>query len=499
MTTLASQLQSLTQRVGTNSNKLRTEDERASFVANVRADLASIIHLYNTKVQPTLGSLEVQVLTDGIAGTNVYTKVGATVADGAAYYNSLTSQEKTIKETLDYFISELARLENLITNIDDAATYDDTVITTGLATVSDDLAQLTLDTMGPDYTLDSDGVANLAYSLSQVVDALGALFTGYVPTGNTYDTTYPALSFTGSTLQGAYDSGIVGAGDIELDNGLGHVIIKDDPVTPIETYLEWQDDSGATKGLLGKDGLELKTNTAKAILDKRVADPTYLADRGQVYTKADGTSGSTELHYKNSSASDAAVEVTRGPRVKELEVGCDFILGNRLVSIGSTVTNVTIGVAPNTDMQYQILEFPNAGTTTAYTHFTRPIDEAGQRPANLLVEVYSIPSTNAGVGNVAYTLTLYVNDTTAGVGSQIETLPLGSSIQPLNWNSLGSQTTPGFVMPADVNKIQRSVWSATLDDVSGLVTFKLQRDPTVGSDTYTGTVGILSMRVMWYR
>lgn len=200
MALLSDELAALVQRTGSNTGKLRTERQRAAFSANARADLASIIYQFNTVYKPLVETLSSTValnaLDFGLSGNVIFTNIAATAASADAYWDSTNIRVRTIKETVDVLLSEISRLENAIDSIGAATSYDDTAVRNLIATNSFDLQQLAEDTMGPNYTLDGDAAPNLTYALSQIIDAMGANFTGYVATGNTYVSTYPALSFS---------------------------------------------------------------------------------------------------------------------------------------------------------------------------------------------------------------------------------------------------------------------------------------------------------------
>jgi len=197
---LSDEVKALTQRTGTNTGRLRTEQERSAFSANVRADLASIIYQLNVVYKPLIEKLSstdnLNALDFGLAGNVMFTHIAATEADAFAYYDASLVRPRTIKETIDVLLSELARLENLVEVVEGADEYDDTELRNLIAGNSLDLEQLAKDAMGDEYTLDGDGEANLVYSLAQAVDAIGAFFSGYPGTGNTYTDAYPPLSFS---------------------------------------------------------------------------------------------------------------------------------------------------------------------------------------------------------------------------------------------------------------------------------------------------------------
>ena len=195
---LDKELQSLVQRSGTNTGRMRTEAERASFSANVRKDIASIVYQLNVvykELVKTLSSADgLNALDFGLSGNVIFTHVNATEADAEAYYSVDQARARTIKETIDVLLAEIARLENELQAALDTQEYDDSEIRSLISTNGLDLLQLAADTMGSNYTLDGDGLPNLTYSVSQAIDAIGAFFSGYPGTGNTYTSPYPTLS-----------------------------------------------------------------------------------------------------------------------------------------------------------------------------------------------------------------------------------------------------------------------------------------------------------------
>lgn len=195
---LSKVVKKIVQRTSTNTGKLRTEDERAAFSNNVRADLASILDQLNTVYYPLVSTLmseqTLNALDYGLSGNIVKTHITADAASATAYWDSSLARARTVKETIDVLLSEIARLESLITELGDAQAFDDSELWAELNEQDLDLRQLAKDTMGPNYTLDGDGNANLTYSISQALDAIGSFFTGWPGTGNTYTSTFPSLS-----------------------------------------------------------------------------------------------------------------------------------------------------------------------------------------------------------------------------------------------------------------------------------------------------------------
>ena len=498
MPLLSEEIQTLVQRVGANAGKLRTETERAAFVANVRSDLANIIYQYNNVLRPLLASLPDEILETGLNGAHLYTHSEASSADAIVFYSSTLARQLTIKESFDVLSSEVSRIENLITNIDTSSIYDDSALVTSVDTLEQDIAQLAEDTMGANYTLDGDGAPNLTYSLAQIVDAIGAFFAGYTPSGNTYSTTYPAISFSGDTLQGAYDSGSTDAGEIELENAKGHLIIKDDPIAPLDTYLEWKDDTAASLGELNSEGLLLKTDTAAVTLSSRSTEPTVASGYGAMIVMDDGTSGDPEMHYHNSIAPDVT-QVTRDGLVKELEIGSDWItpLQMQQTSTPPSRNNIVLGVAPTTDMEYAAVQLPDGSVTLLYVSLARPKDEDGNFPSRAYIQIFAAPTTNPGAGPYAYSLNLHAHDT--GAPEIADIIGSSNNLTPLAWALISTNTSSAINMPGDLNRLDEHGWLVTMGSSTGLLPLKIERDSALGSDTFIGEVSILGMRITWYR
>ena len=234
---LTDELQSLVQRSGTNTGRMRTETERAAFADNVRKDVAAIVYQLNTVykelVQVLSSEQDLNALDYCLSGNVIYTHIRATAADAEAYWSDDQARARTVKETIDVLLAEIARLENEIQQAIDQDEYDDVEIRALIQGNSLDLVQLAHDAMGPNYTLDGDGLPNLSYSVTQALDAIGAFFSGYPGSGNTYTTTYPTLSLA------------VNLSEINIDTTLDQAVITGLPtdLRTIRTFVG-MDDSG---------------------------------------------------------------------------------------------------------------------------------------------------------------------------------------------------------------------------------------------------------------
>lgn len=200
MNQLNKTIEQLSQRTSSNTGKLRTEDERAAFSNNVRADIASILNQLNKVYYPLVKTLmseqALNALDYGLSGNVIKTHITANAASAKAYWDERLVRARTIKETIDVILAEISRLENLVNILSKGSTFDDSEIWNELNEQDLNLKQLALDTMGPDYVFGGDGLSNLNYSLSQSIDALGAFFNGWPGTGNTYTTTFPSIALS---------------------------------------------------------------------------------------------------------------------------------------------------------------------------------------------------------------------------------------------------------------------------------------------------------------
>jgi|15BtaG_2_1085339.scaffolds.fasta_scaffold00038_24 hypothetical protein len=252
---LNDELQSLVQRSGTNTGRMRTEAERASFSANVRKDLASIVYQLNVVYRELVRTLSSEdganALDLGLAGNTIFTHVTATEADADAYYSSDLARARTIKETIDVLLAEIARLENELQAALDSDEYDDTELRGLIAVNGLDLLQLAKDTMGLNYTLDGDGEPDLTYSLSQAIESIGSFFAGFPGTGNSYTSTYPALSLTVLLSQVTIDTTLPQSTITGLPTDLSYIrqfigMATSGPETP--GYSAWSPNAFITNG-----------------------------------------------------------------------------------------------------------------------------------------------------------------------------------------------------------------------------------------------------------
>lgn len=261
-------LKKKTQRTSSSTNKLKTDDERASFANNVKADLAGIYEQLNQVHYPLLASLasesSVNALETGLCGNVIKTNIFANSGSSKVYWDSSSSKVKTIKESLDTLLAEIARLETVIARSNSTQGYNDSALQSEITDIGLHLQQLLIDTMGSDYVLDSDGLPNRNYSLSQAVDAIGNFFTGF-PALGTYDTTFPALSLQVLLSQISLDTTIPVSTITDLSSHL-------DSIKTFTGQDLWSDSTpdysahGANVSLSNGDSLELALHKLDAII-----------------------------------------------------------------------------------------------------------------------------------------------------------------------------------------------------------------------------------------
>lgn len=201
--TLTTKNSRLVQASGSNTGKLRTDADRASFQNNVKADFAALYDQHNNLVYPLFSSLrsgpnQDDAVEHGIEGRTVTTYGDATQGSSACYWDSVNSRPRSIKETVDYLLSEIASVENAISLATSSST-DTSTLEALVDCLRNDITQLTGDTLGPDYVLGCSGTAELTWSLARHVHELfSQLVVGGPGLGVTFsgEPAYPALSLS---------------------------------------------------------------------------------------------------------------------------------------------------------------------------------------------------------------------------------------------------------------------------------------------------------------
>jgi hypothetical protein len=246
MPNLDENLENVNQRTGSSGGNLSTVEDRRRFQTNVRIDIASIMNQMNVVYKPLLEALSKEVGIDaldlGLSGNVIFTHIGATAADATAYWDSQLNRTRTVKETVDVLLSEIGRIENLVSSIEPAGVAAPVAETDRITNNELNLRQLRKDSMGPAYSFDNDGLPDLTHPLSQHIDALGAFFSGFPGTGNAgFTTSYPALSLN------------ILLSDITIDTTLAQSTIDDLPT-----------DLSSIRAFIGMDTVGPETPTYSA-------------------------------------------------------------------------------------------------------------------------------------------------------------------------------------------------------------------------------------------
>ena len=453
---LTEEVQTLVQRSGTNTGGMRTEAERASFAANVRKDIAAIVYQLNTvhkTLVEVLSSEEgLNALEFGLSGNIMYTHIQATEADADAYWSDDQARARTIKETIDVLLSEIDRLENELQQALDNNEYDDTDVRALIAANDLDLEQLAKDSMGPNYSLDGDGEANLTYSLSQALDALGAFFTNFPGTGNTYATTYPTITLT------------VNLSDINIDTTLAQATITGLPtdLANIRTFIGMNDS----------------------------------ADTGPDYTP-DGGAGPLKVVANGDPLETAIYKLDQASGGVELEIGHTAIYAhdwNKTFAAAGPSIGLTEWAVPNT-MVLRTLDFDDQVQEEAYATVPIPQDENGDRPTRFKVIAHMVLKPVGGYPGGAGVMMGISSSSIPGIN------PVGNKtiINP-GWQGNVGVSQTGLTAGNQDNLLVFEFATTTLaSNPLGLLNLRLSRLVGDVADDWGDDVGLIVAHVVWYR
>lgn len=497
-------LKQVIQRTSNNINNLANVSDRALFLKNIAYDLANIIQQIDQVYYPLFSSLisqpSLNALEYGLSGNIIKTNADATISSSAVYWNSVQARPASIKETTDILLGEITRLENLVDQIRNAIEYDDSELRDGLDLLTKNLEQVTLDTMGTEYSLTALGEATLEYSLSQAIDAIGTFFGGFPSTGNSYSTTFPNLTKPVTTLQEAYDALETEAGTLVLNNTQGGLKLNGEAGLGI--VLDVQSDS-FTRFSVEPEKVKVETPLLLLSVTEETI-PTLDATYGQLLSVTiENDDIENELCY---SSDLNTVQLTYRGRVMEYEMGSQFIPASDFVPMGMTpsLQTITLGASPATDMAYKGLVFAGAGAAeTAYFYISVPHDLWQTGPQAFLLNILTIPITAGGGGAVRYTLAITQNDP-AGLGGNTDAYALltGDSVVP-SWDNDSPLQGSLFNDPADLNKIIYFSQTILLQNLAsstlGFLPFKVTRDSANVADTFTGSIAIIGAHITWYR
>ena len=314
MPRLDEKLEQIQQRSGSNTLNLRSDGGLTAFAVNTKKDIASIVDQLNNVYKPLVEGLSstssLNALDFGLSGNVLFTHINATAASALAFYDTAQARPRTVKETVDVLISEIARLETEIDRGISVDAYDDAELRALINKNDLNLKQLKLDAMGSNYTFDNDGVADLTYPLSQHIDAIGTFFSGFPTTGNTYTATYPSLALSVLLSQITIDTTLSQSVISGLTADLNYIrtfigMDTTGPETPTYT------DHGAVTTVSDGDSLEeaiQKLDVAVAAVS--TVDLQEAFDNGNEITVANGTGAGVVLNG-NDSTSDNLIELNQ--------------------------------------------------------------------------------------------------------------------------------------------------------------------------------------------
>jgi hypothetical protein len=317
-------IDTVVQSTGANTGSLTTTADRASFQTNVKADIARLVQQYNNVVYPAIsvlrsGPTKDDVLEHGIEGRTVTTFGDATEDAAECYWNTAIGQPASIKETIDYLLSDLARLENLIAAFAVATVFDDTSILSAINCLQLDRSQMAKDAFGTSYSVDCDGNADLTYSLAHHVDALGAMFSGFPGTGLSHSGTYPTLSLS------------ILSSNITWNSIIPQTVVASLPpnLAAIRTFVGMDAPNDSTPDYSAHVGSPLvwisdadSLEKAIALLDQAVG-PTLGANVGggrQVYKNKTANT----LNFRTFGSASGLIGVTQGLNLIDLDLNADL-------------------------------------------------------------------------------------------------------------------------------------------------------------------------------
>lgn len=384
------------------------------------ADIANLVFQWNRVGYVLFNSLPsadgINALDFGLAGNAIFTHVNANAASAPAYYNAGLARPKTIKETFDTILAQIAALQTPVTIGTPGTEYDDTALRSMIRVNQFNLDQIRKDTFGRRYSYDADGEADRDYPLAQHLDALGSFFDGYPGSGNTYTDAYPALSLNIALSDLVIDTTIPQSGITNLTSHLNNIrtFIGMNTATSTPLYSA----HGAVGVVTDGDSLELAIQKLDAEMTSFISSGATLQsafDGGHELTIATST-GHGVVIVNNDNTSEAAIKITTNaskPGLKVLtstvdstQAGIDVVIdstGGKGMSVRNS-TNTSIAAFVDTRSSGA-----NASSSTAY--FLRNLPSASTNDA-----VVKILNNHASDDQNA----LYVSN--LGIGYAIETV-----------------------------------------------------------------------------
>ena len=223
--------------------------------------------------------------------------------------------------------------------------------------------------------------------------------------------------------------------------------------------------------------------------------PTGIVEGGQVFTYVESFAGvaTTELMYADDQG--AYPQVTRQGRVREYEMGSQFIYSNSMIPAATPPTRViaNMGAAPGSDMSYDLIDFPGTGNpTTAFVYVSPPIDDENSPPTAAKISLFATPRTNPGAAaGLTFAFKIDHHDPAATASANDTSIIVQANPLSPTWDSRAYNPSTTFTIPGDIHKLYVIDKTIQIKDIGGapcLIPFKIQRDPANAGDTYTGDV-----------
>jgi len=386
----------VTQRTGSTSGSPQNEAEAAGFRTGIKLDIASVMNQMNNVYYPLFSTLSstdaANALTLGLAGNVLFTHIGATAADASAYWDAGLARTRTIKETVDVLLTQISDLENQISFTVDVAAYDDAALTGLVNNNTLNLKQLRLDAMGENYGFDNDGAKDLTYPLSQAIDAMGAFFTGYPGSGNTYPGTpvYPTLALAVNLSDVVLDTTV----PVSTITGLGTFL------TNVQTYT----------------GMSSSSDTA----------PTY-STHGAITTVTDGHQLERAIQ-----ALDAGIAASSGA-----------------YSTAANITSNTVGDVTADDFVHGSTTLDDAGVVAHDNRMLFDKSAAAFRAGSVTGTMWDLASRGSfsaafGLDNTASGIASFVGGGTENVAAALSSVIAGGGASG-SGNTIGATSSLAFI------------------------------------------------------
>jgi len=339
-------LRTLVQASGSNTGKLRTDADRASFQVNTKSDFAALFHQHNALIYPLLVALRSgpemdDALALGLEGRTVTTFGAATSSAATCYWDPTNERPRSIKETIDCLIAELARIENIFSLETSIGDYDDSALVSAIACLNLNDTQLSKDILGPNYTLDCDGNNDLPYSLARHIhEFMTQLVNGYPGAGLTFtgEAAYPSLSLTVLLSQVTIDTTLPPT-VIDSTSGGPNTLVDD--LSAIRTFIGMDDAADSTPDYSAHGAIATVSDGDSLELAIQKLDQAISGSGSDENVKV--TSNDTTAGY----LFDKIVTTTAAVVITEVNDGADEDLRINVTKlVGDSGAGGTAGLAP---------------------------------------------------------------------------------------------------------------------------------------------------------